>query len=264
MELIKKHYEKVLLGLVLLGLAVAAALLPLKIASEKQDLEEQRKAKTMINVKPLPPLDQTRYQGALQRLQAAFTLNFSGGHNLFNPVPWQKATDGRLIPIRTGKEVGPDAVVVTQITPLYLVLTLDSVTGTGFLVGSENEAAPTPEKRRKKQSYATLNNKSELFTLREVKGPAATPTELILELNDTGKRVSVKPESPYKRVEGYAADLKYDPEKKNFPNRRLASVLAFAGEEYNVVAITESDVVLSAKSTGKKTTIKFNPSAPPR
>jgi len=236
----------------------------LKIASEKQGLEEQRKAKTTINVKPLAPLEQSRYQGALQRLQASVTLNFSGGHNLLDPVPWQKATDGRLFCIRTGKEVGPDAVVITQITPLYLIFTLDSVTGTGFLVGAENEAAPTPEKRRKKQSYATLNNKSELFTLREVKGPPATPTELILELNDTGRRVSVKPESPYKRVEGYAADMKYDPEKKTFPNRRLGSALAFAGEEYNVVAITESDVVLSAKSTGKKTTIKFSASVQPR
>ena len=245
----------------LLGLAVAAALLPLKIATEKQDLEEQRKTKTATNVKPLPPLEHARYQGALQRLQTAVILNFSGGHNLVNPVPWQKAADGRLIPIRTGAEVGPGAVVITQITPLYLIISFDSVTVAGNLIGVQNEAAANPDKRLKKVSSA---NKTEIYTLQEVKGPTNNPTELVLVLNDNGKRVSIKPESPYKRVEGYAADLKYDPEKKNFPKRRLGSTLAFAGDEYNVVAITESDAVLSAKSTGKKTTIKFNPSAQPR
>jgi hypothetical protein len=261
MELIKKHYEKVLLGLVLLGLAVAAALLPLKISTEKQELEEQRKTKTTLNVKPLPPLEQARYQGLLQRLQTALKLNFSGGHNLVNPVPWQKALDGRLFPLRTGKEIGPDAVVITKITPLYMIISFDSVTVAGNVVGVENEAAATPEKRRKKPSSAT---KTDVYTLEKVIGPTNNPTELVLVLNDTGQRVSVKPEIPFKRLEGFAADLKYDPEKKTFPNRRLDSTMVFDKDEYKVVAITETDVVLSAKSTGKKTTIKFNPSTLPR
>jgi hypothetical protein len=262
MQFIKKHYEKVLLGFVLLGLAVAAALLPLKIATEKQDLEEQRKTKTAINVKPLPPLEQARYQGALQHLQTAVNLNFYGVHNLLNPVAWKKGADGRLFPIRTGKEEGPDAVVPAQITPLYLIVSFDSVTVAGYVIGVENEAAATPEKRRKKPSSAT---KTEIYTLQEVKGPTNSPTELVLVLNDTGKRVSIAPDKPYKQVEGYAADLKYDLEKKTWPMRRVGSTLGFfAGDEYNVVAITESDVVLSAKSTGKKTTIKLNPSAKPR
>ncbi|MBI3850117.1 MAG: hypothetical protein HY298_07490 [Verrucomicrobia bacterium] len=261
MDLIKKHYEKVLLGLVLLGLAVAAALLPLKISSEKQDLENQRQVRTTTNVKPLTNLNLTRYEGTLQRLQTALNLNFSSGHNLVNPVPWQKAADGHLIPIRTGTEVGPGAVVVTQITPLYLIISFDNVTVAGNLIGVENEAAATPDKRRKRPSTAP---KTDIYTVQEVKGPTNNPTELVLVLNDTGQRVSIAPERPFRRVEGYSADLRYDPEKKNFPKQRLGSVLTFAGEEYNVVAITASDVVLSAKSTGKKTTIKFNPSAPPR
>ncbi len=261
MDLIKKHYEKVLLGLVLLGLAVAAALLPLKISSEKQDLESERKIKTTMNIKPLTNLDQARYQGLLQRLKSPLTLNFSGGHNLVNPVPWQKAADGRLIPLRTGTEVGPEAVVITRIAPLYLIISFDAVTVAGYVIGVENEAGATPEKRKKRPSSAT---KTEVYTLQEVKGPTNSPTELILTLNDTGQRVSLKPEVPFKRVEGYAADLRYDPEKKSWAGRRLGSVLAFNKDEYNVVAITETDVVLSAKSTGKKTTIKFNPSAQPR
>ena len=42
MDFLKKHYEKVLLGVVLLGLAVAVAFLPFKIASDKQALEDKR------------------------------------------------------------------------------------------------------------------------------------------------------------------------------------------------------------------------------
>jgi len=261
MELIKKHYEKVLLGLVLLGLAVAAALLPLKISTEKQELEDQRRSLTTKPVKPLTNLNVARYQGAVQRLQTPLILNFSGGHNLVNPVPWQKALDGRLIPLRTGKEIGPDAVGITRIIPLYLIISFDSVTVAGNVIGVENEAATTPDKRRKKPSSAT---KTDVYTVERVIGPTNNPTELVLTLNDTGQRVSIKPEVPFRRVEGFAADLKYDPEKKTFPNRRLDSTMAFDKDEYKVVAITETDVVLSAKSTGKKTTIKFNPSASPR
>ena len=42
MDFLKKHYEKVMLGVVLLGLAVAVAVLPFMIASEKEKLEEMK------------------------------------------------------------------------------------------------------------------------------------------------------------------------------------------------------------------------------
>ena len=47
MDFLKKHYEKVLLGVVLLGLAVAVAFLPFKIASEKQKLEDMRNSSSI-------------------------------------------------------------------------------------------------------------------------------------------------------------------------------------------------------------------------
>jgi hypothetical protein len=40
MDFLKKNYEKILLGVVLLGLAVAVGFLPFKIASEKQKLKD--------------------------------------------------------------------------------------------------------------------------------------------------------------------------------------------------------------------------------
>jgi hypothetical protein len=42
MDFIKKNWEKVLLGVVLVGLTVAVALLPLKVASEREALKTKR------------------------------------------------------------------------------------------------------------------------------------------------------------------------------------------------------------------------------
>ena len=55
MQFLKKNYEKILLGLVLLGLVVAAAYLPFRIDDEKQALHELRDKKFDYPVKPLPP-----------------------------------------------------------------------------------------------------------------------------------------------------------------------------------------------------------------
>jgi len=57
--------------------------------------------------------------------------------------------------------------------------------------------------------------------------------------------------------------LKYAPESKIWAGRRVGAPLAFNGEDYNIVAITENEVVLSAKSNQKKWTIKYSASAAP-
>jgi hypothetical protein len=58
-------------------------------------------------------------------------------------------------------------------------------------------------------------------------------------------------------------DLRYAPESKTWNARRVDAPLAFNGENYNIVAITENEVVLSAKSNQKKWTIKYSASAAP-
>jgi len=68
--------------------------------------------------------------------------------------------------------------------------------------------------------------------------------------------VTVKKDTPFRRVDGYLADLRYDPEKRTFLNRRVGDRLVIASEEYNIVAITENEVVVSQKLTGKKFTIR--------
>jgi hypothetical protein len=108
-----------------------------------------------------------------------------------------------------------------------------------------------------------VDTKNDTFTLRDVKASPgdATNVSVVLELNDTGQRVVVSKDQPFRRIDGYTVDLKYAPENKTWTNRRKGSSILFNGEEYNIVAITENEVVLSAKSNQKKWTIKYSPSS---
>jgi len=268
MDFLKKHYEKVLLGVVLLGLALAVAFLPFKIASEKQKLEDMRNQLIHPKVKPLANLILTSPESVLKRMAAPALIDFSAPNKLFNPMPWQKAADGHLIKV-DATNIGPDALAITKLTPLYLKLTLDSVTlldtGPRYVIGIENEAAPNLRDRRKTQKYCSLNTKNETFTLRDVKAAPDNPTNVtvVLELNDTRQRAVVAKDQPFRRIEGYMVDLKYAPENKTWTSRRVLASLAFSGGDYNIVAITENEVVLSAKSNQKRWTVKYSAGAAP-
>ena len=274
MDFLKKHYEKVLLGVVLLGLAVAVAFLPFKIASEKQKLEDMRNQLIHPNVKPLTNQDLTMADNALKRLASPAMIDFSVPHKLFNPMPWAKAADKgpelHLIKV-DASNLGPNALVITKMVPLYLKLSLDSVTvsesGSRYIINIEREAAPNPRDRGKTQKGCSLNTKTEVFTLRDVKTPPPdnpTNVTVVLELNDTHQKVEVSREQPFRRIDGYLVDLKYPPEgKPPWTARRVGAWLTFNGEDYNIVAITENEVVLSAKSNLKKWTVKYSASAAP-
>jgi hypothetical protein len=267
MDFLKKHYEKVLLGVVLLGLAVAAAFLPFKIASEKQKLEDMRNQLIHPKVKELTNLNLTLPDAVLKRVAAPAMVDFSAPNKLFNPLAWQKAVDGRLIKV-DATNVGPNAVTITKMTPLYLKLTLNEVTvtdsGARCKIGVENETALNL-RDRKKEKYCKLGDKNEVFALRDIKSPPDNPTNVtvVLELNDTKQRAEVSRDQPFRRIDGYMVDLKYAPESKIWNTRRVGASLSFNGEEYNIVAITENEVVLSAKSNQKKWTVKYSASAAP-
>ena len=91
-------------------------------------------------------MDLTAESNTIRRLQLPYQLDLETTNRLFNPVQWQRAVDGSLIKIESGNEVGPGAVVVTRITPLYFILTLDSVQtnefGARYIVGVERQAEP--------------------------------------------------------------------------------------------------------------------------
>jgi hypothetical protein len=257
MDFVKKNYEKVILGVVLLGLVAVLYFLFTWVSSEKDALAEKTNVTVSSAAKPLDPLNQ---DDLLKGIKPVGKLDFSMTNRLFNPVEWQKTPDGRRIKIVRGDEVGIRAVVVTNISPLYLTITLDSViphdTGDSYGIGVQDDSAATPYLRSKKPVYLTVGGKSPLFTVTGVKGTAEAP-EVSLMMADTGKTVVISKAKPYQQVNGYMADLKYDPERLAFHRYRVGMPLTIAREAYKIVVITDSEVVVSATSNDKRTTITY-------
>jgi hypothetical protein len=192
MDFLKKHYEKVLLGVVLLGLAVAVGFLPFKITRDKQEDEDKRNQLIHPNVKPLTNLDLRLPEGVLKRLTIPVALDLAAPHKLFSPMPWQKAPDGRPIKL-TENNLGPNALKVTKQTPLYLLITLDEVTvtdsGTRYKIGVVKQASPKAADWSKRQYYCRLGDTNETFRLRDARAPTDNPTNatVIVELRDPDK-----------------------------------------------------------------------------
>ncbi|HSU54305.1 MAG TPA: hypothetical protein VLT36_09620 [Candidatus Dormibacteraeota bacterium] len=263
MDFLKKNYEKVLLGVVLLGLAVAVGFLLLKINGERQKLEDLANSLTNPKIKPLPPLDLTQGESTLKRLATPARLDLSSTNKLFNPVTWLLTKDvpPRLYP---SAKAGPSSATVTNITPLYFRITLDStnVTAEGqvrYVIGVERQAAATRDKQRKKPYYVSLGEQNDAFQLINVQGPLNDPTNLVLILKDTGETNGINKEKAFSRVDGYKADIFSPIEKKSWKDQRVGAGLYLNGEEYKIVAITQNEVVLSAPNQ-KKWTIRLNSS----
>ncbi len=260
---VKKHYEKVLLAVVLLILVVAVAMLPVMIASEQEQIEKRRSEITRIPPKPLTNLDLRVAWAAVERTKIPSTPVFSDEkNNTFSPVKWSMTPDGKWRRITKAAE-GPELVEIVKVTPLYLSVTFESVSQamTNYLLKVVKETEESPSKRSVSR-YVSVGEKTDFITLREVKGPPDKPTELIVEINETGERVTITPERGFRRVDGYAVDLRYGSGGRVWSNRRKGNTIAFAGDEFtitsiNAIATNEFEVVLSSKSTGKKTTKRY-------
>jgi hypothetical protein len=254
----KQHYEKILLSVVLLVLAVAVYFL-----WEAKQEEEKRNSEVVMDfgkrkVEGISPVDLTSFNALVQSAANPPSLNFGLPHNLFNPVKWQRQPNGDLLKIQTGKEVGPSRMVATRISPLKLIIALDRVASPGsYYFGVTREAAERPGDRKKRQYFAKLNDKTPAFILREIKGSEEDPSGFVLELVENGEKVTLAKDKPFERVDGYEADLSYTIESKTFNNVRVGSPVTFAGETYNIVAINQNEVVLSARSNDKKYTVRL-------
>jgi len=268
MEFIKKHYEKMLLGLVLAGLIGALVFMLFYIAADKQAMDER--ANGYINnpkVKALTNLDLSVQESVRSRLQSSGNLDLETTNKLFNPMEWQKKLDGSLIKVSKGN-VGVASVIVTNIAPLYLILSLDAITtnelGARYIIGVEKQAAPTLAKRRHQQLFVSAGEKPsketlDVFSSFEVKGASENPDSLVLKLTDTGGLATISNGKPYRRVDGYAADFRYDLEKKVFHGKRIGDKVSFGGMDYLVVEVNRGELILSDQSNQKKTSLPFAP-----
>jgi hypothetical protein len=260
MDFLKKHYEKVLLGLMLAGLIGVLVFMIFYITADKTDMENKRNSYINPPVKALTNLDLTLQDGAILRQKSAYNLDLETTNKLLNPLEWVKAPDGSLI--TAAKKIGLQVAVVTGITPLYLVITNASSTtnelGARYNVSVERQAAPSPTKRHPTSHFVSTGDKpNETFALLEVKGPPENPDALVLKLVDSGEVVTLAQGKAYRRIEGYMADFRYD--QKIFRGRRAGDKVSFGGVDYVVVEVNQNELILSDQSNQKKTSLPFAP-----
>jgi hypothetical protein len=170
-----------------------------------------------------------------------------------------------LIKISTGNEVGPKALRVTKISPLYYILRLDSVepanqfSAARYVVSIERQTAASPVLRRPRQHYLSVGEKDDALNLVSV-GGAPDNLQLTLQILATGNTATVTKGNPYQQVDGYAADLVYPPQNFKWNDQHVGALLKNVdGKDYNIVVIDTNEVVISAQSNQKKTTIPYQP-----
>jgi hypothetical protein len=252
MQFLKKHYEKIILCMVLLGLAAAAIWMGAVITRLQEEVNLPV-SEGAHKTKPPVPLDLTTDLLALAQVTNPPPVVLSGEHNLFNPVTWRRKANGELLKIL---KTGPDALSITNITPLYTVIAYDHPSGNGavYIMSVQVHSAKQP------LEYAKIDEKkkSGLYIIRGIKGAVDNPTDLQLEIPATQETVWISKDNPYKRVDGYLADMKYDPESRSLPKERVNETFTLDGEQYKVVEITSNAVRVQSIKNTKVTTRIWN------
>jgi hypothetical protein len=268
MQFLKKNYEKIVLGVVVVLALVGVAFLPIMVSEENKKLDALENTAFPHKPNALPVLDLDKLDAMAKRSQQGVTLNLAGNgpgqHKIFNPVRWQRKVDGSIFPNPAGTEI--NNLEITRIGPLNEIYSFSSASvtpglPTHYAIGIKHEAAATAAKQAVKITYAAVNQTTNNFTILSAEGPEEDPTGVIIRLSDTGERVTLTKDKPYSRVEGHVADLLYRPENKPFLNRRKtdSSPICFASECYKIVDIEESEVVLLQLSNQKQWIRELNP-----
>lgn len=252
----KQHYEKLLLIVALIMLGVAVVYLYAESQKEKEKIKEFFTGVGRKTVKTVKPVNLTNYSAVVSKAQNPPPLQLGLPHNTLNPVKWKQTPNGDLFKGDKGAESDIDQLEVLSITPLNFTIAFERTAGPGYWINITNEMVNVG---RRIAQFATLNATNlKVFIVREVKGAAEDPSELVLELKETGERVSISKEKPFVRAEAFQADLRYPLENKTFSKQRVGATIRFASEDYKIVAINQNEVILLA-GNDKKYTKRYNP-----
>jgi hypothetical protein len=261
MQFLKKHFEKIILCVVLLALAVAAVMLSIRVSAVKRSIT---KAATTIDKYPRVPLkevDLTVFQNALTVHSNPPPISMTNRHLLFNPVRWYKKPDGSVIKVSTGAEIGIGALQCVSIRPLKRIVAFENASGTGekarYTISVLKQGAIAKADQGKKMNYVSLNDKNKFFLLKEVRGDVPLEATLVLTWleDESNDELLVSKAMPNEKVTDYQVDLVYPPDNLDFKNKRLNDSITIAGDNYNIIAITETQVVMSAERNQKRTIV---------
>ena len=262
-DLLKRHYEKVILAFALVGLVGAVFYLNQMKSADNEKIDKYNQNIGRRKTKPISSVDISALAEAMRHATNPPSIALAPPHNLLNPVKWQMKPDKTLLKVETGREIGAQALEILKIAPLQLIITLDQQSGSGVSMSVTQEGHTNRLWRGKMQSFLTTNTVSErrhrsgVFTLRDFQ---VTPEGPVAEIEFTdGTKANVAPSKPFTRVDGYKADLKYPPEPRiALADQRVGDKLTLTGEDYIIVAINSNEVVVSARSNDRRTTIRNN------
>jgi hypothetical protein len=257
MQYLKKHYEKVILVVVLLAVAGSAFWLTNQVETVRTTLEEQLRQQIGGKQKELKPVDLAAATNAMSRLDSASALQLSGEHKTVNPVAWLKNASGL---VRAGDK--SHGLSIGKISPLNLSITYTGVVGTGdpyrYQFTVEKAFEKQAGKRRPLTTSLTEGTKNETFLLREVKPPKEASAEVVVEI--AGDRVSLAKDKPYLKAMAYAVDFKSDTTGRDLPTKRQDETVSHNGTSYKIISISEAEVIIEApnktRSSLRSTTVK--------
>ena len=268
MQFLKNHYEKIILSVVLLCLAGVAAWLAIQVQYLKEDLASQVDAVTPKDPVTVQPVPSARYSNILYRATNAMKMDLSKSNKVFAPQQIKMTPKGDKY--RSG-DIGANAVQVRGLTNLHLLIE-GRVTGAAdkltynLLVKREYELRPGNRSERAVSvspggSSRKVDERLSLKLL-EAKGAVGETTEMIVEMTLDGEKetITVSKDKPFKRRLSYAADLFYPPDNQNLGLKRETEDIVIGGETNNIVAIRETEVVLSSNQSTKRTILKVKPS----
>ena len=248
MRFLKKHYEKIILSVILLGLGATAVWFSGAVQEAQSqanaDIGGERKTKWT-------PLDLTPERKALDTFNKPPTVTLTGQHNLFNPVTWKMQRDGSIKKILVQ---GAAALLVTNITPIYYSIAYNRKAFDSYML------TVTPGSGRPSSGFSRLNEKDKTknyIITRTNDAPDGTST-LTLSIIDTGETVTLTTNNPYKRIDSFTADFQYPPDTAVFNRQRVNDTLPLSGEMYKIIAITNNAVRVQDIRTSQQTTIEWS------
>jgi len=274
MEFLKNHYEKIILSLVLIGLAGAAGWLALQSMSFRSVIQG------VNNMAPVPKkpdmTDQTNvFFVALTNAMAPQEVDFDGEHKIFNPEKiLRQVGTTTLIP---QNKIGPKNLQIQNIRPMRLMLRAEPrlfggkprlyiqylaefETGTYANRWGKVNAA---EGRTARLTSPVARNKRIALVVNRVAGDLLKPESLEIDLDlvvgaGLPEPVTLKGTNTWEKEFEFEADLYYPPEQRNYTGVRLYTPLVFGGDTNTVIQITRDEVTLRAASNGKRTTLSWS------
>lgn len=255
MEFLKDHYEKLILGVIVIGLVVAAVM----VSMQAGPAAEEGSSGSVFETKA-QPIDTTTNRVALERFKNAGELNFEEGHALFNPAVWRRKPDGSFM---TGESLGPKGLKIKTIEPLvFWVKFADAGAGLSTRCPLQYNRVNTPDGKSTpattmKTEMMSVGDENDLFKVVSA-SPAESPTEAVLEMKKDGESITLTKGKTFERIDGYIANLRYDAENRNFNNVREKSSLVLLGDTNTVVSVSADEIVLVNPATTLKTTLKYN------